>query len=139
MSFLYPMFSDAINIVVPMLFPDLVRSQFADGTILAGMLYPHTLYHASSAALCGLLVATGFVAAVIGGPYRHGKGWAYQLLVFGAVTSLVVRLVLSFTVYMHPLFGGLEQDVQIPIAFFVVGLVLEFVNVRRAVSTSSQD
>lgn len=131
MSCLYPMFSDAINIVVPMFFPDLVRSQFASGTILAGMLYPHTLYHASTAALCGFLVAGGSVAAVVAGPYRRGERWSFRLLVYASVISLVVRMVLSFTVYMHPLFGGLEQDVQIPLAFLVAGIFMESARSRR--------
>lgn len=130
MSFLYPMFSDAINILIPMFFPDLVRSQFASGTILAGMLYPHTLYHASTAAVCGFLIAGGCVAAVIAGPYRRGERWSFRLL-YASVISLVVRMVLSFTVYMHPLFGGLEQDLQIPVAFLVAGILVESARSRR--------
>lgn len=131
LSFLYPLWSDVFNVLVPMFFPDYVRDMLVRQNVTPGLAsmigieYPHTMYHAATAAVCGAVIVTAFAAMVIRGPYREGADWAMRLLFYGGLISLVVRGWLSLAVYMHGFWSGLEQDVQIPLAFLVAGLVIE--------------
>src|SRR6266511_163166 len=102
LSFLYPLWSDVFNVLVPMFFPDYVRDMLVRQNVTPGL-----------------------ASMVIRGPYREGADWAMRLLFYGGLISLVVRGWLSLAVYMHGFWSGLEQDVQIPLAFLVAGLVIE--------------
>jgi hypothetical protein len=124
MAFLYPALSDAFNVAIPAFFPSAIRDTSQDfaGAILFGMEYPHTLFHAIGDAVVSLVVLAMFATAVVSRPYRSGERWAWRVLVAGGLIGVAVKLWASFTIFMHPLWYGLEQDVQIPLAFLAVGL-----------------
>jgi hypothetical protein len=128
-SFLYPALSDAFNVTIPAFFPDLFRSGLSGpfaGAVLLGLEFPHTLFHAIGGAVVAFIVLAALSTAIIRGPYREGDRWAWRVLVFGGMVSLAVKLTGSFVIFMHPIWYGLEQDVQIPLAFLIAGLLLSW-------------
>ena len=115
-SFLYPVLSDLLNLLVPVAanptFADLQRTQ------------PHTRFHAPSAPIAPFVILLVFAIALVGGPYRRGERWAWRVLAAAGLVSLAVKTWASFAIHMHGVFDGLEQDLWIPGGLWLLALVL---------------